>query len=195
MNNRFLISEEEKQSILNKHINATKKQYLTEQETSTPVPNIPGVTTTSSVTNNQKIAMEKGYGPRTTEDANKLASQGWPEKSKPQQTTQNTEQNKTTNNTTKTINTGTLGSYVKEAQKLLGMSATEQDGKFGPKTLAALKAKLGTPSVTTEPKQVTTQASTNAVSNTQSSTINVPNPQSPINNTSTETSSDVNSLN
>jgi hypothetical protein len=153
MNNRFLISEEEKQSILNKHINATKKQYLTEQETSNPVPNIPGFPTTSSLTNNQIIGSEKGYGPRTPEYANKLASQGWTANSKPQQTTQNTEQNKTTNNTTKTISTGTWGSYVKEAQKLLGMSATEQDGKFGPDTLAALKAKLGISSITTEPKQ------------------------------------------
>lgn len=32
-----------------------------------------------------------------------------------------------------------LSTYVKEAQKLIGMPESEQDGKFGPKTLQALR--------------------------------------------------------
>ena len=35
------------------------------------------------------------------------------------------------------------GNSVQQAQALLGMSQAEQDGKFGPKTLQALKTKLG----------------------------------------------------
>jgi len=35
------------------------------------------------------------------------------------------------------------GNSVQQAQALLGMPQAEQDGKFGPKTLQALKTKLG----------------------------------------------------
>ena len=35
------------------------------------------------------------------------------------------------------------GNSVQQAQVLLGMAQAEQDGKFGPKTLQALKTKLG----------------------------------------------------
>ena len=35
------------------------------------------------------------------------------------------------------------GNPVQQAQALLGMAQSEQDGKFGPKTLQALKTKLG----------------------------------------------------
>ena len=35
------------------------------------------------------------------------------------------------------------GNYVQQAQALLGIPQAEQDGKFGPKTLQALKTKLG----------------------------------------------------
>jgi len=35
------------------------------------------------------------------------------------------------------------GNYVQQAQVLLGIPQAEQDGKFGPKTLQALKTKLG----------------------------------------------------
>ena len=37
----------------------------------------------------------------------------------------------------------TTGNPVQQAQALLGMEQSEQDGKFGPKTLQALKTKLG----------------------------------------------------
>ena len=37
----------------------------------------------------------------------------------------------------------TTGNPVQQAQALLGMAQAEQDGKFGPKTLQALKTKLG----------------------------------------------------
>ena len=37
----------------------------------------------------------------------------------------------------------TTGNPVQQAQALLGMAQSEQDGKFGPKTLQALKTKLG----------------------------------------------------
>ena len=49
-----------------------------------------------------------------------------------------------------------LADYVKEAQTLLGVTA---DGKFGPKTLEALKSKLGT-SGTQQSSTGTTQTST-----------------------------------
>ena len=35
------------------------------------------------------------------------------------------------------------GNYVQQAQALIGIPQAEQDGKFGPKTLQALKTKLG----------------------------------------------------
>jgi len=38
---------------------------------------------------------------------------------------------------------GKVGNYVQQAQALLGMPQTDQDGKFGPKTFQALKTKLG----------------------------------------------------
>jgi peptidoglycan hydrolase-like protein with peptidoglycan-binding domain len=37
----------------------------------------------------------------------------------------------------------TTGNSVQQAQALLGIPQAEQDGKFGPKTLQALKTKLG----------------------------------------------------
>jgi hypothetical protein len=41
--------------------------------------------------------------------------------------------------TTSTTTKQPLSYYVKEAQKLIGMPESEQDGKFGPKTLEALQ--------------------------------------------------------
>lgn len=41
------------------------------------------------------------------------------------------------------VSTSQTGNPVKQAQALLGMAQSEQDGKFGPKTLQALKTKLG----------------------------------------------------
>lgn len=134
MNKRILISEEEKQRILNSHVNATKKHYLIENDPfnlSQPQPQL----------SNQQIALNKGYGPVSVEYADQLASRGWTDPT-PSQKTQNIAQNNTQNKSTQTKTT-TTPSYVKQAQILLGMPANEQDGKFGPKTLAALQAKLG----------------------------------------------------
>lgn len=82
MKQLYFFDESERERILNLHESATKNQYLiTEQETSTPAANIPGVTTTAAgAPDNVKIAMEKGYGPVSTEKANELASKGWPAK-------------------------------------------------------------------------------------------------------------------
>ncbi len=84
MKKLYFFDESERERILNLHESATKNQYLiNEQETSTPAANIPGVTTTAAATpDNQKIAMEKGYGPVSKEKADELASQGWPAKPK-----------------------------------------------------------------------------------------------------------------
>jgi hypothetical protein len=89
MRKLYFFDESERERILNLHESATKNQYLiTEQETSTPAANIPGVTTTTAAApDNIKIAMEKGYGPVSKEKADELASQGWPAKPASQQTT------------------------------------------------------------------------------------------------------------
>jgi hypothetical protein len=132
MKNGFIISEEEKQRILNSHVNATKNHYISEQ-----TPNF--INTGGSITSNQQIASDLGYGPRTQSSADQLASGGWTSQTQSQKV-QNQEQKPLQTNSNKTT---TTPSYVTQAQILLGMPANEQDGKFGPKTLAALQAKLG----------------------------------------------------
>lgn len=88
MRKLYFFDESERERILNLHESATKNQYLiTEQETSTPAANIPGVATTAAATtDNVKIAMEKGYGPVSKEKADELAAQGWPAKTTSQST-------------------------------------------------------------------------------------------------------------
>ena len=89
MKQLYFFDESERERILNLHESATKRQYIiTEQETSTPAANIPGVTTTAAAApDNVKIAMEKGYGAVTKEYADQLASQNWPAKPTTQQPT------------------------------------------------------------------------------------------------------------
>jgi hypothetical protein len=126
MKNLFVIAEEEKNRILGLHETATKNQYLiNEQEVPTPAANILGLTNNAS-TDNQTIAMEKGYGPVSQERADELASQGWPEKPATQQKTLQTANKKTT--------TDTQSKYAKHLQNVQNVQnkLKEIDPSFAP---------------------------------------------------------------
>jgi hypothetical protein len=56
-----------------------------------------------------------------------------------------------------------LSNYVKEAQKLIGMPESEQDGKFGPKTLQALQDFIGKNKGAETPASVETMDTTGSV--------------------------------
>ena len=124
MKQLYFFDESERERILNLHESATKNQYLiTEQETSTPAANIPGVTTTAAgAPDNVKIAMEKGYGVVTKEYADQLASQNWPAKPKTQQTT------------SKKTTTDTQSKYAKHLQNIQNVQnkLKEIDPSFAP---------------------------------------------------------------
>jgi hypothetical protein len=128
MKQLYFFDESERERILNLHESATKNQYLiNEQETSTPPANIPGVTTTAAAApDNQKIAMEKGYGPVSKEKADELAAQGWPAKPAAQQKTQQTANKKTT--------TDTQSKYAKHLQNVQNVQnkLKEIDPSFAP---------------------------------------------------------------
>ena len=132
MKQLYFFDESERERILNLHESATKKQYIiTEQETSTPAANIPGVTTTAAAApDNVKIAMEKGYGAVTKEYADQLASQNWPAKPAAQQSTQQTTQQTDNKKTT----TNTQSKYAKHLQNVQNVQnkLKEVDPSFAP---------------------------------------------------------------
>jgi hypothetical protein len=112
MKKLFLINEDEKNRILNLHENATKRQYLGEQETA-PADTTRVATNRPPSTQGQAVAM--GQTSRRIQTQTPKSNQ--------------------TNTTSKQYGVN----YIKMAQQLLGVTA---DGKFGPKTLAALQSKL-----------------------------------------------------
>ena len=138
MKNLFLINEDEKNRILNLHENATKQQYLTEQSTNyTPIQRKDGKFYIKDNRTNQYVLNNDNnvIVTKTEEDAQNYINNTL--KDSPPQIPEPSAQNAQTN----VQYYGT--DSVKEAQKLLGMTGKQVDGKFGPKTLAALKAKLG----------------------------------------------------
>jgi hypothetical protein len=168
MKQLYFFDESERERILNLHESATKNQYLiTEQETSTPAANIPGIKTTAadSTSNNQQIALEKGYGPVSKERADELESQGWPAKPKTQQTTSR----KTT--------TDTQSKYAKHLQNIQNVQnkLKEIDPSFAPtskdkmdqttinKVMSLLNQGVTPPAPTPTPYQVN-QTTSNAKS-------------------------------
>jgi hypothetical protein len=166
MKQLYFFDDSERERILNLHESATKNQYLiNEQETSTPAANIPGVTTTAAAApDNQKIAMEKGYGPVSKEKADELAAQGWPAKPAAQQKTQQTDNKKTT--------TGTQSKYAKHLQNVQNVQnkLKEIDPSFAPtskdkmdqtiinKLMGLLTSKVTQPAAQTTTTAATTQA-------------------------------------
>jgi hypothetical protein len=138
MKNLFVITNEERNRVLNLHENATKRQYLTEQFTNYKpfrMPNgsfrIKDNRTNQFVLNaNNKVIVTKNEVDAQNYINNTL-------RDSPPQTPEPSAQNAQTN----VQYYGT--DFVKQAQTLLGMKGNQVDGKFGDKTLAALKAKLG----------------------------------------------------
>lgn len=169
MKQLYFFDESERERILNLHESATKKQYIiTEQETSTPAANIPGVTTTAAgAPDNVKIAMEKGYGAVTKEYADQLASQNWPAKQAAQQTTQQTADKKTTTNV--------QSKYTKHLQNVQNVQnkLKEIDPSFAPTSKdkmdqATINKLMGLLTSKGAQQTSTTQTTTQAAGTTQS---------------------------
>jgi hypothetical protein len=114
MKNLFMLSEEDRNRILNLHETATKRQYLGEQPISQystqPVAPMDNTRVTST-----QLTSPEGRVASGGKASGKFAG-------KP-----------------KTQNTSYTDIYVKQAQELLGVTV---DGKFGPNTLEVLKKKL-----------------------------------------------------
>jgi len=159
MKNLFIINEDERNRILNLHETATKGQYLNEQPLTNQSPFTPNPTTVSdssvNIAPNPSAATPK---PKNIVQAtyekykDKVSVGNCPSGqvfSYPQNKCVPTSSSEATAGTTEPKKTGGYGvDYIKQAQKLLGLSEKEQDGKFGPKTLEALKTKLGVPTTT-----------------------------------------------
>jgi len=155
MKNLFIINEDERNRILNLHETATKGQYLNEQKPDNLMPGQPdnllnprSNSTTSAATPKPKNIVQSTY----EKYKDKVSVGNCPSGqtfSYPQNKCVPTSSSEATAGTTESKKTGGYGvDYIKQAQKLLGLSEKEQDGKFGPKTLEALKTKLGVPSTT-----------------------------------------------
>ena len=138
MKNLFEITNEERNRVLNLHENATKRQYLTEQSTNyEPVRMTNGSFRIKDNRTNQYVlnANNKVIVTKNEVDAQNYINNTL--RDSPPQTPEPSSQNAQTN----VQYYGT--DFVKQAQTLLGMKGNQVDGKFGDKTLAALKAKLG----------------------------------------------------
>ena len=166
MSKRFIISEEEKKDILKKY------NLLSEQNVNWDDPElekcVKGAGGVKNSDNSYTIKDSNGkewyyYGNSRYSNPNTLTMGTYYCQGNKISTTPPT-QNKGTGGSTNTGGGSSYygSNYVKEAQKLIGMSDAEQDGKFGPKTLEVLKAKLGQTTSTTKttPTQPTTQTNT-----------------------------------
>jgi hypothetical protein len=161
MKNLFIINEDERSRILNLHETATKGQYLNEQKPDNLMPGQPdnllnpkSNSTTSAATPKPKNIVQSTY----EKYKDKVSVGNCPSGQKfsyPLNKCVPTSSSEATAGTTEPKKTGGYGvDYIKQAQKLLGVV---DDGKFGPKTLEALKTKLGVSS-TTQQGQTTTVA-------------------------------------
>ena len=139
-NYNFNIAEEEKRQILSLHESRTKRHYLINEQSDVYNPTIEQAKQFTDAFNayiaknpNAAILKDAKYMNNVQIATNKI--NGVQNPAKPVQS-----QTQTNNNS--------FSKYVKQAQTALGVTA---DGKFGPKTLEALKAKLTPTSVTTPP--------------------------------------------
>jgi murein L,D-transpeptidase YcbB/YkuD len=171
-NYNFNIAEEEKRQILSLHESRTKRHYLINEQSDVYNPTIEqakqfvdkynayiaknpnaAVLKDAKYMNNVQIAMNKINGGQN------------PDKPVQSQQTQS--------------NNNSFSNYVKQAQTALGVTA---DGKFGPKTLEALMAKVKPTAVPAVPAVQTaavtappTSENTPETQNLQNSGINPPN--------------------
>jgi hypothetical protein len=175
MKNLFLINEDERSRILNLHETATKNQYLTEKEVENRISKLTESDLSRIITRVINEQKPDNFMPGQPDN---------PMRVRPEQSAASTSQQNP--GSTPTGNVGKVQSvvsaastsqqkqriqqpsgygvdYIKQAQKLLGVV---DDGKFGPKTLEALKTKLGVLSTTQSspttgtPPITTTQAGT-----------------------------------
>jgi hypothetical protein len=161
MKNLFVITNEERNRVLNLHENATKRQYLTEQPTNYEPFSMPnGSFRIKDKRTNQFVlnANNKVIVTKTEVDAQNYINNTL--RDSPPQTPEPSTQNTQTN----VQYYGT--DFVKQAQTLLGMKGNQVDGKFGDKTLAALKAKLGGNVNTGAAQTGTTQGGTTTTTTT-----------------------------
>jgi len=140
-NYNFNISEEEKRQILNLHESRTKRHYLINEQSDVYNPTIEQAKEFLDRLNafkakypNSKVFKDVKYMNKVQIATNKI--NGGQNPAKPIQS----QQTQTNNNP--------FRKYIEQAQTALGVPV---DGKFGPKTLEALKAKLTPTNVTTPP--------------------------------------------
>ena len=140
-NYNFNIAEEEKRQILSLHESRTKRHYLINEQSDVYNPTIEQAKQFTdafyayiSKNPNAAILNDAKYMNNVQIATNKI--NGGQNPAKPVQS----QQTQTNNNS--------FSNYVKQAQTALGVTP---DGKFGPKTLEALKAKLTPTNVTTPP--------------------------------------------
>ena len=134
-NYNFNIAEEEKRQILSLHESRTKRHYLINEVYN---PTIEQAKQFADAFNayiaknpNAAVLKDANYMNNVQIAMNKISEN--PDKPVQSQQTQ--------------TNNNSFSNYVKQAQTALGVTP---DGKFGPKTLEALKAKLTPTSVTTQ---------------------------------------------
>ena len=139
-NYNFNISEEEKKQILSLNESRTKRHYLINEKSDVYNPTIEQAKQFVDAFNafkaknpNSAVFKDAKYMNKVQIATNKISENP----AKPVQS----QQTQTNNNS--------FSNYVKQAQTALGV--TPVDGKFGPKTLEALKAKLTPTNVTTPP--------------------------------------------
>ena len=139
-NYNFNIAEEEKRQILSLHESRTKRHYLINEQSDVYNPTIEQAKLFVDKVNAYKAKNPNGAALQDAKLMNSYQIALNKISENPAKPVQSQTQ---TNN-----NSFTFSKYVKQAQTALGVTA---DGKFGPKTLEALMAKLTPTNVTTPP--------------------------------------------